>query len=139
LVIIEFGIEITAGQVKIVKLYKLSPILWTKELTETISFYETILGFSSSSNFPNFATLTKDGVEIMFVVPQDEIFDPLLTGSLFIVTDDVDKLWESLKDKVTVKSSIANREYLMRDFSILDNNGYELVFGQDISGSVSKH
>jgi hypothetical protein len=82
----------------------------------------------------------------MFIVPQDEPEDckepnnkqdffpkPMLTGSIFIVTQDVDKLWESVKDKATIKTSIENREYFMRDFSILDNNGYELVFGEDIS------
>ncbi len=128
------------------KLHKLSPILWTKNLKETISFYETVLKFKSKSNFPNFASLTRENIEIMFVIPQDEpeqcrdpndkdefFTKPVLTGSIFIVTDQVDKLWESVKDKATIKSSIDNREYLMRDFSILDNNGYELVFGQDIS------
>lgn len=82
----------------------------------------------------------------MFVVPQDEPDEckdpnnkeeffpkPVLTGSIFIVTEGVDKLWESVKDKATIKSAIENRAYLMRDFSILDNNGYELVFGQAIS------
>lgn len=128
------------------KLNHLSPIMWTKNLDKTISFYETVLGFKSKSNFPNFTSLTKDKVEIMFVVPQDEPDDckdsgdqseffpkPVLTGSLFITTEEVDKLWDRVKDKATVKSPIENREYLMRDFSILDNNGYELVFGQDIS------
>lgn len=128
------------------KLHKLSPILWTKNLKETISFYETVLEFKSKSNFPNFASLTRENIEIMFVIPQDEpegckdpndtdefFTKPVLTGSIFIVTDQVDKLWESVKDKATIKSAIDNREYLMRDFSILDNNGYELVFGQDIS------
>ena len=81
----------------------------------------------------------------MFIVPQEESDDckdpnnkeffpkPTLTGSLFITTEQVDKLWESVKDNATIKSSIADRAYWMRDFSILDNNGYELVFGQDIS------
>jgi len=125
---------------------KLSPILWTKDLKETISFYESILGFKGKSNFLNFVSLTRENVEIMFIVPQDEPEEckdpndtkgffpkPVLTGSIFIVTDQVDELWESVKDRATVKTSIDNREYFMRDFSILDNNGYELVFGQDIS------
>jgi catechol 2,3-dioxygenase-like lactoylglutathione lyase family enzyme len=128
------------------KLQKLSPILWTKDLEATVLFYETVLGFTGQSNFPNFASLTKDTIELMFIVPQDEPEDckdpndkrdffprPLLTGSIFIVTEEVDKLWESVKGKATIKTSIENRPYLMRDFSILDNNGYELVFGQDIS------
>jgi len=128
------------------KLCKLSPILWTKDLKKTISFYETILGFKSKSNFQNFVSMTRENVEIMFIVPQAEPEDcedlgdkaefflkPILTGSLFIVTEQVDQLWELVKDKAEVKTEIADREYLMRDFSICDNNGYELVFGQDIS------
>jgi catechol 2,3-dioxygenase-like lactoylglutathione lyase family enzyme len=122
------------------KLHKLSPILWTRDLQQTITFYETVLGFKGTSGFPNFVSLNREGVEIMFVVPQDEPEDckvsdtlkPFLTGSIYIVTEPVDELWESVKDIATIKTSIADREYRMRDFSILDNNGYELVFGQHI-------
>jgi len=128
------------------KLKYLSPVLFTKDLAQTILFYETILGFKAQSDFPNFVSLTRDEVNIMFVVPnqeQEELNDPgnkeeyfskpQLTGNIFIFTDQVDQIWKSVKDKVTIKSPIAAREYLMRDFSILDNNGYELVFGEDIS------
>lgn len=128
------------------KLQTLSPILWTKDLKGTIVFYEAVLGFKSKSSFPNFVSMTRDNVELMFVVPQEEPEDskdsnervdpfpkPTLTGSIFILTDEVDDLWKLVSGKAIIKSSIANREYLMRDFSILDNNGYELVFGQDIS------
>jgi|KBSSwiS6_1023812.scaffolds.fasta_scaffold10665_3 catechol 2,3-dioxygenase-like lactoylglutathione lyase family enzyme len=128
------------------KLNYLSPILWTKDLQATISFYEAILRFKSQSNFPNFVSLTRDKINIMFVLPIEEPEDckdpdnkeeffpkPQLTGSIYITTEKVDKLWESIKNKVTIQSTIADREYLMRDFSILDNNGYELVFGEDIS------
>ena len=128
------------------KLTNLSPLLFTKDLAQTILFYETILGFKAQSNFPNFVSLTRDDVNIMFVLPTQEPQDPKdpgnkeeffsrpqLTGNIFIFTDQVDQVWNSIKDKVTIKSPIADREYLMRDFSILDNNGYELVFGEDIS------
>lgn len=128
------------------KLHKLSPILWTKDLQATITFYESVLGFKGTSGFPNFVSLNREDVEIMFVVPQDEPEDckdpdnkeeffprPLLTGSIYIITEPVDELWESVKDKATIKTPIEDREYFMRDFSILDNNGYELVFGQHIA------
>lgn len=128
------------------KLHKLSPILWTKDLQGTILFYEKVLGFKGQSHFPNFVSLSRQSVEIMFVVPQDEPNEckdptnkeeffprPILTGSLFIITEDVDKFWELVKGDATIKSALGDREYQMRDFSILDNNGYELVFGQDIS------
>lgn len=127
---------------------KISPILWTKDIEATIAFYTTILGFSGRSNFPDFVSLSKGNVEIMFIVPQDEpgeCKDPnnkddffpktILTGSIFILMEQVDEFWSKVKDKATIKTAVADREYLMRDFSILDNNGYEIVFGQDISNS----
>lgn len=127
------------------KLQKLSPILWTKDLQGTIAFYESVLGFKGTSGFPNFVSLSREDVEIMFMVPQDEPEDckdpndrepffpkPTMTGSLYILTEPVDDLWESIKGRVTVKTPLEDRKYYMRDFSILDNNGYELVFGQHI-------
>lgn len=124
----------------------LSPVLWTKNLEETTSFYENVLGFTSRSNFPNFVSLSNGDVQIMFVVPTEEPDDckdvndkepfflkPKMTGDLYVFTDNVDGLWESVQGKATIKSPIADREYFMRDFSIWDNNGYELCFGQDIS------
>ena len=121
------------------QLQALSPILWTKNLQETIAFYETVLGFKSRSNFPNFAALCRDNAEIMFVVPTGEPGDdnffpkPVLTGSIYIFTKGIDDLWELVKEKASIKTPICDRQYLMRDFSITDNNGYEIVFGEDIS------
>jgi catechol 2,3-dioxygenase-like lactoylglutathione lyase family enzyme len=142
-------IFVLVSQYSKMTLQKLSPILWTKDLKETILFYETVLGFGSKSNFPNFVSLTRENVEIMFIVPQDEPDDckdpndqsnffpkPTLTGSIFIVMTRVDELWEVVKNKAKIKTSIGDREYWMRDFSVLDNNGYELVFGEDITPQV---
>ena len=125
---------------------RISPILWTKSLEETIDFYERVLGFKPHSNFPNFVSLNRGNVWLMFVLPQEEPEDckdpenkeeffprPVLTGSLYIYMDNVDELWNSIKDKTKVITAIENREYMMRDFSIHDNNGYELVFSKDIS------
>src|SRR5688500_6386193 len=97
-------------------LKSLSPILWTKDLDKTISFYNNVLGFKSKSNFPNFVSLTKDDIEIMFIVPQDDPDDckdpdekkeffpkPTLTGSLFITIDHVDSLWETVRNRATIK------------------------------------
>ena len=134
------------------KLQFLSPILWTKDLEQTISFYETVLGFKKQTQYPNFVSLTRDKVELMFVLPIDEPEDckdpnnkeeffpgPKLTGSIYITTEKVDELWEFVKDKAIIESDICDREYMMRDFSILDNNGYELVFGENIDTGADKN
>ena len=132
------------------KLQHLAPILWTKDLEKTISFYVNILGFTCRSNFPNFASLQRDNVEIMIVLPTEEPEDckdpnekqeffpkPILTGSIYITIDNVDELWTKIKDNVNVLTPLENREYFMRDFSITDNNGYELVFGQNINSKAN--
>jgi len=115
------------------KLHKLTPILRTADLQQTVSFYETVLGFKSQSNFPGFASVSLQDAELMFIEPREDFTGPQLTGSIYIFMDGVEALWDLIKDKATIKTPIDNREYFMRDFSILDNNGYELVFGQDIS------
>ena len=111
----------------------LAPILRTNDLEQTISFYETILGFKKKTQFPNFVSLRGDHVELMFIQSADTSEELKITGNIYIFTEKVDELWEFVKDKAKVISSLADREYLMRDFSILDNNGYELVFGEDFS------
>ena len=130
---------------KTMKVTNLRPILWTKNLQETIDFYVTALGFTCRYQIERFAALTKDNIEIMIVVPIDEPEDckdenkngffpnPNFTGSIYIDVDNADEYWEQLKDKVKVKSPIENAEWHVRGFSIFDNNGYELVFGQDIN------
>lgn len=128
------------------RLKTISPILWTKDLEATIEFYTTVLGFSSRSNFPNFVSLFKNDIDIMFVLPQEEPEDckpaenkepffpkPMLTGSIYITIDEVDAIWDSVQGKAQIKMPIGDRHYFMRDFSILDNNGYEICFGQNTS------
>jgi uncharacterized glyoxalase superfamily protein PhnB len=75
----------------------------------------------------------KDEVKIMLAKPNEHTpFDkPIFTGSFYFNTDNVDKLWEDLKDKAKVCYEIENFDWQMREFAIYDNNGYLLQFGQD--------
>ena len=57
---------------------------------------------------------------------------PTFTGSLYFHTDDVDTLWQRLKDRARICYPIDNFEYGMREFAIYDNNGYLLQFGQPL-------
>jgi hypothetical protein len=42
-----------------------------KEFRRNNFVYTDVLGFQAKSNFPNFVSLTKGDVEIMFIVPQE--------------------------------------------------------------------
>jgi uncharacterized glyoxalase superfamily protein PhnB len=115
----------------------LTPMLRTKELKATVDFYVNTLGFTCNafSEDWGWASLTRDAVEIMLALPNDhEPFDrPAFTGSLYIKTDDVDAVWEQLKDKCRICYPIEDFEYGMREFAIYDNNGYLLQFGKEIA------
>lgn len=116
---------------------QLTPILWTNQLEETIVFYTEILGFTCGEKNEDWgwASLHIGNVELMLAKPnQHTPFDkPIFTGSFYFRVENVDELYEQLKDKVKLVYPIENFEWQMREFAIYDNNGYMLQFGEDIS------
>jgi len=112
-------------------------MLWKDNLEETLEFYTIVLGFKVSGKNDDWAwaNIYKDNVEIRLAKPNEhEPFDkPVFTGSFYFNTDDVDGLWQELKDKAKVCYAIENFEWDMREFAIYDNNGYLLQFGQNIA------
>lgn len=113
----------------------LTPMFWTKEIKETVAFYTDVLGFECGLLEEGWAVLIKDEIEVMLAYPngQAEFSGPMFTGSFYINTNDVDGLWESLKDKCSICYPIEDFEYGMREFAIYDNNNYILQFGQPLN------
>jgi len=108
-----------------------------KNVNETIKFYEEKLGFQKILSVPesgdvfNFAILTKDSISIM-LQSQNSLLEeyPVLkngdivpTFTLFITVDDVNTLYEELKEKVEVVSLLHETFYGKEEFAICDNNG----------------
>jgi uncharacterized glyoxalase superfamily protein PhnB len=118
------------------KLLGLSPMLWTKHLNLTVMFYTNILKFSCDelNEKIGWASLSRDNVQVMLVEPRQhpEFTETQFTGSIYIHTDDIEKVWKELKDKVEVVYPIDNFEHGMREFAIYDNNKYMIQFGQEI-------
>lgn len=118
------------------KLHALTPMLATWDLNASIAFYTEVLGFECEnvSEAHGWVSLKRNGVAIMFTSPNQHMgyTEPELTGSLYFKIDDVDRLWQSLKDKTKVCYPIENFDYHMREFAIFDNNGYLLQFGQPL-------
>ncbi len=114
----------------------LTPLLRTNAFAETVDFYTNIFGFVCKSRNDDWgwASLSSGAVEIMIATPNVHMpfAAPAFTGSLYIVTDEVDELWNRLKDQVVVAYPIETFEWNMREFAIYDNNGYMLQFGQEM-------
>lgn len=115
-------------------LQALTPMLRTPDLEGTIAFYTEVLGFTCQnvSEEWGWASLQCDGIAIMLSGLNRHEGDAGtgFTGSLYLRTDDVDALWQRLKDRARVCYALEEFEYGMREFAIYDNNGYLLQFGQ---------
>lgn len=119
------------------KFQPIVPMIWTRELEATVSFYCEILGFhlGNYSEEWGWAAISKDECEIMIARPNESTpFErPYFSGTFYIKTDDVETLWHQIKDKVKVAYDMEDFDWGMREFAIYDNNSYMLQFGQDIS------
>lgn len=113
----------------------LRPIIWTKDLQKTTKFYKK-LGFKIADQNEDWiwACLQKDDVEIMLAYPNEgaDFERANFTGSFYFVVDNVNELWNQVKDDCEVVYEIETFEWDMCEFAIYDNNGYILQFGQEI-------
>jgi len=122
------------------KLTSLRPMLESRSLKTTIEFYTGTLGFTLEETLQDgeiisWCSLYRDEVSIMFCSPNTHMNygSILLTGSIYINVEDVDTVWEELKDKCSVLYNLENFDHGMREFAIKDNNGYVLNFGEPFS------
>ena len=117
-------------------LKRVSPILWTKDLEETVEFYTHILLFECDGMDlqRGWAKMRKGKAMIMLALPHDHMpFEKAhFTGSLYFYSNNVLTEWELVKDLVNVCYPLEKFEYGMWEFGIFDNNGYLLQFGQAI-------
>lgn len=118
------------------KINSLRPMLWTENLSETIDFYVNILDFTCGELNEDWgqATLWKDEIAIMLAKPNEHTkYDKIgFTGSFYFNVDEVDALWNELKDKTKICYELETFEWGMSEFAIYDNNGYLLQFGQNV-------
>ncbi len=123
------------------KLQRLAPMLLAQDLQETIAFYTGALGFTVGGTFgdpPVWCSLWRDDVNLMFVwdpphehAPGEEHDhpDPALTGALYFYPDDVTAVHDEVSRRATICEPLGVRPHGMREFAVLDPNGYRLCFG----------
>ncbi len=120
------------------KVNHLFPTLETESLEQTIEFYTQNLGFECRGIYPKenpcWASLWNGEVEIAFNTPNahTNFEKPKLTGSIYLTVENIDELWQNLKEKVEIVYPLENFNYGMREFGIRDCNGYILNLGQNI-------
>lgn len=107
----------------------LTPMLQTGDMDRTVAWYGDMLGFRCVSRTgDDWCRLEQDGVSLMFM-RNHHLGSPQATATQYIYVDDVDALWERLKDRITAEWGPEDMPYGLREFAIRDPDGYLLSFG----------
>ena len=106
------------------------PILASLNAEETIRFYTEKLDFTFQNNWDGYIILKKDNINL-HLWPTDDPEVPKSTGC-YINVSEVEKLYAEYKPHGVVhpNGKLETKPWRMKQFSILDNNGNIIHFGQ---------
>lgn len=110
----------------------LSPMVPSYNIGATVSFFSDLFGFSIAMNESGYAIVYKDNLSIHILNAGSDIGEM----EFYLEVDDIDGLWESIKDKfeeIKVRAPF-DREYGMRECHVIIPNTKTLMFvGQAIA------
>ncbi|MBY0435910.1 MAG: hypothetical protein K2U26_17600 [Cyclobacteriaceae bacterium] len=109
----------------------LSPMVPSYNLEGTASFFKDVLGFQLDMDTPTYVVLSKNGLTVHLLRAGEDIGQM----EFYLEVDNVDGLWESIKDKLTGLKVRApfDREYGMREVHLEVPHTKTLLFiGQAI-------
>jgi catechol 2,3-dioxygenase-like lactoylglutathione lyase family enzyme len=125
---------------------KLTPNLIVSSVEQSLSFYESVLGFARAMTVPEnspfvFASVTSGPVEIFFndrstVSKESPQFAGRSMGggnTMFVELDGVDAYHSQIKDRVKIVLPIVTQWYGMREFAIEDPDGYVITFAERVT------
>jgi len=139
------------------KLNKLTPNLGVEDIKATIKFYQNYLDFELMMAVPSsqdgidqtlfeeknyvYALIAKDGVEIMLQQTQSIQQDVTLlhfetlgaSVSFYMEIEGIEAFYQKIVSENIKSTPIKTAWYGMKEFYILDNNGYVLGFAEKAS------
>jgi len=106
------------------------PILASLDLEATQRFYSERFGFTARSNYPDYAIVERDEVEIHFWLTDDPAI-PKQTACYVRVTS-IDSLYAEYLAKGVVHPNgpLTDKPWGQREFAVLDGDGNLIRFGE---------
>lgn len=110
------------------------PKLPMRDIAVTKRYYLNTLGFQELADYGNYLILRKNKIELHFFEFKD--LDPRENyGQVYIRTDHIDELYQSLidsKTKIHPNGALESKAWGQKEFALLDPDHNLLTFGQSI-------
>ena len=116
---------------------KVTPVLLVSDLQRSLDFYTDVLRFQLGWRMTGDAggemcMIESGGVAILLSTETHLGEKPVLSGTLYIETQDVDEFFTMVKDRVELVWPLEDMAYGQREFGIRDPDGYTLAFAQPL-------
>lgn len=108
----------------------LTLLLRCNDLNETRQFYESRLGFEVHDSAGGTLTVIRQGGQLIFTTADLWDGQPRCTGTIYFTVEDADDYFQSVRSKAEIAWPIQNMSYGIREFGIVDCNGYHIAFQQ---------
>ena len=120
---------------------KVVPMFHVPDVRRTIDWYrdigfETTVAYGDNAGGLSFAMVSFGAGEVMFSSGGRLSSHHRREVDLYAYAEDVDKLYDRLKDRVEIVEGPHNMFYGMREVIIRDLNGFWVTFGQPIPAEV---
>ncbi|HKV36960.1 MAG TPA: VOC family protein [Pyrinomonadaceae bacterium] len=116
---------------------RVTPMIHVPDVRATVEWYQNIgfevvatYGDGTGENF-SFAIVSFGTTRVMFNCEGEPSDKGRREVDLYVYTDNVDELYQTLKDRVDVIDSPCDRFYGMRELIIRDLNRFWITFGQE--------
>jgi uncharacterized glyoxalase superfamily protein PhnB len=120
-----------------------TPNLLVSDMAISLAFYRDVLGFRLKDSVPAeppfvFAWLERGGVELFLndakpVIAEYTTLRAGHTSTLFVIVNDVDALHAEISSQAKIVMGLKDQFYGMREFAVLDPDGYLLTFAQRLN------
>lgn len=117
------------------------PMFHVPDVRQTIEWYrgigfEVTVSYGDNAGGLSFAMVSFGAGEVMFSSGGRLSSHHRREVDLYVYTDDVDILYERLKDRVDIVERPHNMFYGMREIIVRDLNGFWITFGQEVPADV---
>jgi uncharacterized glyoxalase superfamily protein PhnB len=113
-----------------------TPMIHVPDIRATIEWYKsidfTVIGTDEEYGELHWAMLSFGDSQVMFNAGGRTSTDDRREVDLYVETEDVDDLYQRLKERVTIREGLHDTFYGMREFIVRDVNGFWVTFGQPI-------